>query len=57
MHKISCINFEEHSNILSSNNLNINSSFNICEAFNNDAVGQENFLFNFNNKEDKSISE
>ena len=52
MHKISCINFDEHSDILSSNNLNIG------ETFNNDSVGQENFLSNFNNKEEnKSISE
>ena len=58
MYKTSSINFEEYPNILTSNNLNINSSFNIWETFNNDSVGQENFLFNFNNKEeDKSISE
>ena len=56
MDKISCSSFEEHSNILSSNNLNLNSSFNICETFNNNSVEQENILFNFNNKEeDKSI--
>ena len=56
MDKNSFSYFEEHSNILLSNNLNLNSSFNICETFNNNSVEQENILFNFNNKEeDKSI--